>query len=66
MFDQKELTDQLCMMIDCGYIPKEPQAKKPSISWEVRPYPGVSPELSAHVLYDKLNSAFIDALARYK
>lgn len=66
MFDQEELTDQLCMLIDCGYISKEPEGEKPSISWEVRPYPGVSPELSAQVLYDKLNSAFIDALARYK
>ena len=64
MFDLEDLIDQFSILFDCGYIPKVAGGQRPCISLEAQPYPGVSPALSAQVMYEKLNSAFNAALAK--
>lgn len=62
LFDCGELTDQFEALIKAGYISTNPGSPRASISLEVRPYPGVSGETSARVMYEKMSSAFFEAL----
>lgn len=64
MFDVPELTEHLCLLMKYGYLPTVPTENKPTISWEIRPYVGVSEAVTAQANYEKLETAFISALAR--
>ncbi|MEY8338077.1 TIM barrel protein [Lachnospiraceae bacterium 62-35] len=61
-FDCEELTMQFKILIQTGYIPTVPGGRRASISLETRPYPGVSGELSARIMYEKISYAFMTAL----
>lgn len=62
MFDCAELAEQFEVLLKSGYLPALPGSPRASISLEVRPYPGVSGELSAKVMYEKVSNAFLEAL----
>ena len=66
-FDQEDYTDQFLKFLESGYISSTPvKDKRPNISLEVRPYPGVSGPTSARVFYEKISSAFSEALELYR
>jgi len=56
VFDTEYLKEVLKSLFDAGYLDKS-GAKKANVSFEMSPYPGVSPELSAQVAYEKLKFA---------
>lgn len=62
LFDCEELASQFAALIRAGYIPSSPGSGQASVSLEVRPYPGVSGETSAQVMYEKVSCAFQEAL----
>ena len=66
LFGFDELTDQFYLLLKHGYIPGDPASPHPSISLEVRPYQGVSEETSARFMYETMNSAFLEALHRFR
>ncbi len=66
VFGFEEQAEQFYLLLKHGFIPTEPGAKRPSISLEVRPYPGVSEKTSAQFMYETMNSAFLKALARFQ
>ena len=45
-------------LVDLGYLSKEKTTRKKCLSLEMTGYPGVSPELSAMVAYEKIASAW--------
>ncbi|WP_455649573.1 sugar phosphate isomerase/epimerase family protein [Enterocloster citroniae] len=64
-YDCQELILQFKTLLASGYIPTVPGPVRPTISLEVRPYPGVSGRTSARVMYEKVSSAFMAALDQY-
>ncbi|NLI90068.1 MAG: TIM barrel protein [Epulopiscium sp.] len=66
VFDRDELTEQFVKLIECGHIKKVKNDDRPTISLEMRPYIGVSPETSARFAYEKVNSAFKAAMKKCK
>lgn len=65
VYDVDELVDQFVKLFEVGYISNEIGANRPTISLEMRPYTGVSPETSARFAYEKVNSAFQVAIKRF-
>jgi len=58
VFDVEELAEQFSKLFEAGHISSTPPKNRPTISLEMRPYLGVSPETSARFAYEKVNSAF--------
>ncbi|WP_168203440.1 TIM barrel protein [Oceanispirochaeta crateris] len=66
-FNQQDYSYQFFKFLECGYLSSTPSVEnKPTISIEAQAYPGVSPRTSSIVFYEKLNSAFADALVKFK
>lgn len=65
VFDVEEVEDQFYELFQSGYISKTPTDTPISISLEMRPYPGVSPETSARFAYEKVHTAFTNAFYKY-
>jgi len=60
-----DLVNLMSEMLELGFIRAEAKNKLP-ISYEIRPYPGVSPQVTAAAVYDMLDNALVRALARDK
>jgi sugar phosphate isomerase/epimerase len=65
VFDVEEVSEQLLQLFQVGYISSAPSKARPTISLEMCPYPGVSPETSARFAYEKVNTAFQIAARKY-
>jgi sugar phosphate isomerase/epimerase len=63
-YDVDDVSDFLYHLLECGYISRTPGRELSTISLEMVPYPGVSPETSARVAYEKIRSALQLALSR--
>lgn len=62
-YDVDEASEFLKALFDCGYLKKDVSYdKRPGLSYEMRPYPGVSPLISAKAAYQKMDAAFKKAL----
>ena len=62
-YDLDDVSRFLAGLIECGYIPRKPGQVRSSVSVEMAPYPGVSPETSARVAHEKISNALQSALA---
>jgi sugar phosphate isomerase/epimerase len=65
VFDVEEVSEHFLQLFQAGFISSVPSEIKPTISLEMRPYPGVSPETSAKFAYEKVSTAFQIAAAKY-
>jgi sugar phosphate isomerase/epimerase len=61
-YDYKDVGLFFGKLIEYGHLSKSPTKDKKCISLEMAPYPGLSPELSAAVAYEKVCSAWEMAL----
>lgn len=64
-FGFDDLVDQMSGFIAVGYIHTDGE-RRSTLSYEIRPYPGVSPRTTAQAAFEMLDNAFAVALERKK
>ena len=62
-YAMEDIARQFSALLACGYL-GGPRKEKPRVSLEVRPYEGVSAQVSALVHYERMESALMSALER--